>query len=159
LYSLHVTHRGDVAVCFSSQDRDSGAHDEAGSVHENVSEGDSTAPLTLLHEISMRALMVSVHPALSRTEGAGATPYYPVILFQDRYFADRSAATDTTLLPSFNEVLRSEAQDAAAKIYSVKPHPTQPHLCVAVTSFGIVVVSLNLSLVRLFPFLFAPSGT
>jgi hypothetical protein len=49
-------------------------------VHENVSEGDSTAPLSLLHEVSLRALMVSVYSGLSQIVIADVTRYYRYFL-------------------------------------------------------------------------------
>jgi hypothetical protein len=54
-----------------------------------------------------------------------------------------STATDTTLLPSVGDALRVDALDAAAKVYSVRPHPHQPNLVTILTSVGVLVLSLG----------------
>lgn len=41
------------------------------------------------------------------------------------------------------DALRQDALDAAAKVYSVRPHPYQPGLATILTSVGVLVLSLG----------------
>ena len=110
----------------------------------SASPADKAAPLVLLQEFSLQALMVRfIRWAFFFLWVALFHLVYHIYVCQERYFVEKAAALESFLMPTLSDALRAEAVDPSARVYAVRPHPAHPNLFAVLSSVGIVLVSVG----------------